>query len=46
MFELLIYDEIDNISERDFGDLSIFIDWDIGESYFITADYVETFKSF
>lgn len=46
MFEHLIYDEEDNISERDFGDLSIYIDWDIGDSYFITAEYVETFKSF
>ena len=46
MFDHIVYGGIDHISERDFGDLSIFIDWKNGESYFITAEYIETFKSF
>ena len=46
MFDRIVYDEEDQASYCDTNEVFIFMDWEIGESYFLHTDPVEIFKSF
>jgi len=46
MFHRITYEQDDNATSYDIFGVCIYMDWDIGESYFLSEDNLEVFKSF